>query len=264
MSTWDPVRASQFFDEYGEQEWARFEEDGRNSRASLETHIRFLERFVDEGDRVLDAGAGPGRFTRELVRLGADVVALDLSPVQLESLRSRVPGAECVVGDVSDLSRFEDGSFDVVVCFGGPLSYLVDRAEDAVRELARVVRPGGHVLVSVMSLVGCVVHYTKELVDLARRDGVAQQLEIVESGVLPEKPGYGHLAIRLYRWEELDALLAPHGRVVAGAAAGLLPTLHPEEPELADFVVELEARVCEDPQSLSVGQHMLAVLEVGA
>jgi SAM-dependent methyltransferase len=263
VSTWNPTRAAEFFDECGEREWTRFE-DGRNSRASLETHIRFLERFVHVGDRVLDAGAGPGRFTRELVRLGADVVALDLSSVQLDLLRQRVPGVECVTGDVTDLSRFEDGSFDLVVCFGGPLSYLVERADDAVRELVRVTTPGGHLLVSVMSLVGCVVQFAQNLVDLARRDGIAQQLEIVDSGLLPEKPDYGHLAMRLYRWHELQALLEPHGRVVTGAAAGLLPTLSPAEPELADLVVELESRVCEDPQSLSVGQHMIAVLEVPA
>jgi len=261
MTAWDPARTAEFFDEYGEREWTRFE-DGRNSRASLEGHIRILERFVTAGKRVLDAGSGPGRFTRELVRLGADVVALDISPVQLELLRSRLPDIESVQGDVTDLSRFEDASFDAVVCFGGPLSYLAERAPDAVRELARVTKPGGHLLVSVMSLVGCVVHFAQDLVDLARRDGVAQQLEIVDTGLLPEKPDYGHLALRLYRWSELEELLAPYGRVVAGAAAGLLPTLSPEEPELANLLVELEARVCEDPQSLSVGQHMIAVIEV--
>src|SRR5438128_2594461 len=109
--TWDPIRTASFFDEYAEQEWARFE-DGRNSIASLQTHIRFLERFVRAGDRVLDAGCGPGRFTLELRRLGADVVALDISPTQLELLRQRLDSVECVVGDITDLSRFPDRSFD--------------------------------------------------------------------------------------------------------------------------------------------------------
>ncbi|HZR96523.1 MAG TPA: class I SAM-dependent methyltransferase [Gaiellaceae bacterium] len=252
-------RIAEFFDAYGEREWTRFE-DGRNSRASLETHVRFLERFVRDGDRVLDAGAGPGRFTRELVRLGADVTALDLSPVQLELLHDRLPEVETVVGDIRDLP-FAHDSFDAAVCFGGPLSYTHG---EGVEELVRVVRPGGLLLVSVMSLVGCVVHYAKELVDLGRRDGADRQLEIVDTGNLPEEPGYGHLAMRLYRWRELEALLAPYGELVAGAAAGLLPTLSPDEPELAQLVVDLEARVCEDPQSLSVGQHMIAVLEVGS
>lgn len=54
---------------------------------------------------------------------------------------------------------FDDGSFDVTVCYGGPISYAVDRTEDAIAELARVTRPGGHVLVSVMSLVGALQAY---------------------------------------------------------------------------------------------------------
>jgi 2-polyprenyl-3-methyl-5-hydroxy-6-metoxy-1,4-benzoquinol methylase len=86
VSTWDPARTAAFYDEYGEREWTRFE-DGRTPAAGLDIHLRFLERFVQPGQRVLDAGAGPGRFTLELVRLGADVVALDISPIQLEQHR---------------------------------------------------------------------------------------------------------------------------------------------------------------------------------
>ena len=90
MSTWDPARTAEFFDEYGEREWERFE-DGRTPGPSLTTHIRMLERHVRSGDQVLDAGSGPGRFTLELLRLGAHVTALDISPGQLELLRQRAP-----------------------------------------------------------------------------------------------------------------------------------------------------------------------------
>jgi len=54
MSTWDPARTAEFFDEYGEREWTRFE-DGRTPGPSLTTHIRILEGYVRPGDRVLDA-----------------------------------------------------------------------------------------------------------------------------------------------------------------------------------------------------------------
>ena len=65
MSTWDPSRTAEFFDDYGEREWTRFE-DGRTPGPSLTTHTRMLEGYIRPGDRVLDAGAGPGRFTLEL------------------------------------------------------------------------------------------------------------------------------------------------------------------------------------------------------
>ena len=169
---------------------------------------------------MLDAGSGPGRFTLEMLRLGAHVTALDISPGQLELLRARVPDIEAVVGDITDLSRFPDDTFDVTVCFGGPLSYVVDRAERAVAELARVTRPGGHLLVSVMGLAGAVIHFAPVIVELARRDGPAKSLEIARTGFLPEDEGYGHLAMRMYLWEELEELLAPHGEVVEGVGGG--------------------------------------------
>jgi SAM-dependent methyltransferase len=261
VSAWDPARTAEFFDEYGEREWTRFE-DGRTPAAGLDIHVRYLERFVQPGDRVLDAGSGPGRFTAELVRLGADAVALDLSPGQLEQLRARLPDVVAHTGDVTDLSRFADDSFDVTVCFGGPLSYVLDRAEDALAELVRVTRGGGHVLVSVMSLTGAIVHYISVLLDLARRDGTARQEEIVRTGFLPEAPDYGHLAMKLYRWRELEELLSPHGEVVAAAAAGLIPDPRPEEPELRELIHRIEAELCEESGAVACGQHMVAALRV--
>lgn len=262
MSTWDPARTAEYFDEYGEREWTRFE-DGRTPGPSLATHIQVLEGYVRPGDRVLDAGAGPGRFTLELLRLGAHVTALDISPGQLELLRARVPDVEAMLGDVTDLSRFPDDSFDLTVCFGGPLSYVVDRAEDAVAELARVTKPGGHVLVSVMGLGGAVIHFAPIIVELARRDGAAKSLEVARTGFLPEEEGYGHLAMRMYLWDELEALLAAHGEVVDGAAAGVLPHLEAEEPEIRALLGEFEQRLAHDPGSRSCGEHIIGVLRVG-
>jgi hypothetical protein len=45
VSTWDPGRTAEFFDEYGEREWTRFE-DGRTPGPSLTTHVRMLEGYV--------------------------------------------------------------------------------------------------------------------------------------------------------------------------------------------------------------------------
>jgi SAM-dependent methyltransferase len=259
--SWDPSRTADFFDEYGEREWTRFE-DGRTPGLSLTTHVRMLEGYVQPGDRVLDAGAGPGRFTLELLRLGAHVTALDISPGQLELLKARVPDVEAVLGDITDLSRFGDDAFDVTVCYGGPLSYVVDRAEKAVAELARVTKPGGHVIVSVMGFGGPVIHFASIIVELAQRDGPAKSQEIARTGVLSEGEGYGHLAMRLYLWEELEELLAPFGEVVDAAAAGVLPHLEVDEPEIRALLEEFEERLAYDPGSRSCGEHIIGVLRV--
>ncbi len=267
---WDPRRAAAFYDEYGEQEWTRFE-DGRTPAPSLEVHLEHLRRFIRDGERVLDVGAGPGRFTIELARLGARITVADLSPRQLELNAERV-GAEGLEerieeraeADLLDLSRWDDATFDATVCFGGPLSYVLDRAEQGIAELVRVTRPAGHVLVSVMSLAGTVTHYLPILLDLVRRDGVEKNERIVRTGLLSDEPDYGHLAMKLYRWTELEALLAPHGSIVAASAAGLLPSAEVEEPELREFLTRTELSLAAEPGSIGCGEHIVAVLRKDA
>lgn len=95
---------------------------------SFHLHRRYLRRYVESGDHILEAGAGAGRFTIELARLGANITVGDVSPVQLRLNREKVAEVGCeqrivdrVRLDITDLSRFPDRSFDGVVCYGGPL-----------------------------------------------------------------------------------------------------------------------------------------------
>ncbi len=127
-----------------------------------------------------------------------------------------------------------------------------------------MTKPGGHVLVSVMSLVGTMTHFLPIVLDLVRRDGVPKNDEIVRTGLLSDEPDYGHLPMKLFRWSELEALLAPHGTIVGASAAGLLPAAEMDEPELQDFVVRTELALAEEPGALSAGQHILAVLRKDA
>jgi SAM-dependent methyltransferase len=266
-TTWDPAAAAAFFDAYGELEWTRFE-DGRTSASSLATHLHYLGRYVGQGDRVLDAGCGPGRFTIELARLGARVVAADLSTEQLELHRRFVGAAGVesavegrVTADIVDLAQFADGEFDVTVCYGGALSYVLDEAPRAAAELARVTRPGGHLLVSVMSVVGSTMGAIGGATELLRRHGADAVREVSRSGRLPAAFSGGHLVMQLYRWRELERLLAPHGTVVAAAAAGMF---RDGDSDHRALLADLELDFGAEPGAIDAGRHMLAAIEIRA
>jgi len=103
---------------------------------------RFLVSRVDapRGARVLDVACGTGAVTRELAARGYDVVGLDQNDGMLAVARARVPEAAFVTGEAERLP-FEDASFDALT-----FTYLLRYVDDPVatlRELARVVRPGG-------------------------------------------------------------------------------------------------------------------------
>lgn len=118
-----------YYDALGDREWDRLTATVRG-RVSLEVHRRFLRRWVQPEWRVLEIGAGPGRFTFELAAIGARIVVTDVSDVQLALNEARLSGTDadrCVergeLVDVCDTSRYDDAEFDAVVAFGGPLSY---------------------------------------------------------------------------------------------------------------------------------------------
>ena len=70
-------------------EWDRHEVTPYG-RLQATIHAEFIERYVRSGDRVLDAGCGPGRFTTIAAQLGATVTALDASERQLELAKEKI------------------------------------------------------------------------------------------------------------------------------------------------------------------------------
>lgn len=97
------------------------------------------------GPSVLNAGAGQGSFSLRLARRGFEVTSVDDSPAAVDVLRGRLPGP-IELADVTAMP-FADESFDAAV-LGEVLEHVPDDA-GALSEVARVLRPGGVLAVSV-------------------------------------------------------------------------------------------------------------------
>jgi ubiquinone/menaquinone biosynthesis C-methylase UbiE len=123
--------------------WARSEDDSY-------WHYRdaFFELVPAPGERTLEVGCGEGRVVRDLRSRGHDVVGVDAVAALVEAARELDSGGEYVVADAADLP-FEDESFDLAVAYNSLMD--MDDMSAAVRELARVLRPGS-------PLCACVTH----------------------------------------------------------------------------------------------------------
>ena len=105
---------------------------------------RFLVSRIDAGprDTVLDVATGTGAVARELLaRKRCTVVGLDQSPEMLAEARRRLPASVTLLEGSAEALPFPDGAFDALT-FTYLLRYVDDPAA-VLRELARVVRPGG-------------------------------------------------------------------------------------------------------------------------
>jgi SAM-dependent methyltransferase len=225
---------------------------------------------VRPGDRVLEVGAGPGRFTIELARLGARITVTDISPVQLELNAHHVREAGCgdaverrLVQDVREVSRFGNGKFDVIVAFGGPLSYVFDDAEDVFRQLVFVVRPAGVLLASVMSTVGSFRYFLPQALTEAETYGAELYDHVMATGDLRAIPG-SHTC-QMYRWREIEALAAgAPGRFVAASASNCMSLGDADvvaqieaDPDRWAWFLDWEERMCRESGAVDGGTHTL-------
>jgi ubiquinone/menaquinone biosynthesis C-methylase UbiE len=114
-------------------------------------YLRAMDAVTEapDGSSILDAPCSGGVTIRRLrPEQQVRYVALDTSPAMLQRARSRVSpqhhgNVEFVEGDMEQMP-FDDGEFDLVVCFGG--LHCLPNPAVAVREIARCLRPGGRVV----------------------------------------------------------------------------------------------------------------------
>jgi ubiquinone/menaquinone biosynthesis C-methylase UbiE len=108
-----------------------------------------LPRDELAGRALLDVGCGTGWFSRRAVDAGAQVVSLDIGPQLLKRVREKC-ATRLVAADACALS-FEDGVFDIVLA-SESIEHTLD-PKVALRELHRVLRPGGLLIVTVPNKV---------------------------------------------------------------------------------------------------------------
>src|SRR5690348_17022848 len=128
--------------------------DGAGQLECLRTTEILARRRPPPPAVIADIGGGPGRYALWLASLGYQVQHRDLMPLHVEQLTADaagVTGIRTAVGDARDID-LPDASADAVLLLG-PLYHLTDRAERvrALRECARIVRPGGPVFAAAIS-----------------------------------------------------------------------------------------------------------------
>ncbi len=264
------------YDNYGDREWTRLEKDW-HGELLFQVHLDILKRYTNPSNTVLEIGAGSGRYTKELVTMCAELTVADISSHQIEfnkakmrelSLFDRIKAYHVL--DVLDMSVFSDSSFDCVVCIGGVINYLLDREKDGIREMLRVLKPGGILIVGAMSFIGASLYYLDGIRHEKNKFGIDATRWVFDTGIQDGEhyPVASKHYVHMMRSTEMDAMFAEFSvNVIERSSAGLFSQAGDSaienarnDKEFWDLIVEKEIEFTKLQGTLDCGMNIIYVV----
>lgn len=211
--------------------------------------------------KILDIGAGTGRYAIPLSEEGYDVSAVEYVKYNLGRLKQKGSAVKAYQGDARKLKRFEDDTFDVTLLFG-PMYHLYTQEDKviALQEAKRVTKSGGYILVAyLMNEYGVLTYGFKE----------QNVLECLADGRLDDAYHCHSTEKDLYdyvRLDDIDALRELVGlereRIISadGPADYMRRELNAMSEELFQKFIDYHLSTCERKELLGAGAHTVDIL----
>lgn len=238
----------------------------RHGSVEFLTSVAYIEKYLRPGMRIIEIGAGSGRYSHYFAHRGYSVDAVELVDHNIEVFkRNTTPGERITVtqGNATDLSLFPGESYDVTLLLG-PMYHLFTDADKSValREAARVTKPGG-----VMFVAYCMNEAT--IIQFGFMKGNIKSL--MDNGLLDpafQCASEPREVFELYRREEIDALIAPLGVSRLHFVGTDMYTNYfrkmvdgMDEPTFGLYL-KYHLAICERPDMTGMSNHTLDILRV--
>ena len=127
------------------------------------TTTKYIEKYLKKGDRILEIGAGTGRYSINYAQKGYQVDAIELVNKNLEILKSKITKEmhiNAIQGNCLNLEMYQDNTFDITLVLG-PMYHLYEEKDinKAIREAIRVTKQGGKIFLAFISSDAVVLSY---------------------------------------------------------------------------------------------------------
>ena len=134
----------------------RIDEDSRllskHGRIEFLTTVKYVEKYLNDGMRIMEIGAATGRYSHYFAQKGFEVDAVDLVEHNIEIFKTKTQPNEKVSirqGNAIDMSEYPDNSYDVTLLLG-PMYHLYTEEDQkkALSEAIRITKPNGYIFVA--------------------------------------------------------------------------------------------------------------------
>lgn len=228
------------------------------------TTIKYIEKYLQEGMKILEIGAGTGRYSHYFARQGYEVDAIELTDHNIEVFKSHITEDEKISiakGDAINLSRIESDKYDITLLLG-PMYHLYTEKEQisALSEAIRVTKKGGIVFVA----------YTVSDSTILQYGFIKGKIRsLIEEGLLNTDDFKPHSepkeVFELYRKEEIDALMSSfnvtrlHYVGTDMASYYMRDTINNMDDETFDLYLKYHFFICERQDLVGMTNHSLDI-----
>jgi len=129
---------------FWENNWREFDVD-KKYFLNLEMYpIKHTLKYIKKNHKILECGFGAGRVIRHLHHNGYDITGIEKDPTIVSRLRTADPDLKISVGDLNDLTNYEN-KFDIILCFG--VIGTIEDIDIAIENLKKILKPNGKLLI---------------------------------------------------------------------------------------------------------------------
>lgn len=249
-----------------------YDEDNRlipkHGMVEFLTTMHYIEKYLNPGDRVLEVGAGTGRYSHTLARQGYAVDAVELVEHNINIFRKNTQINENITiiqGNALELSTLPDNQYDITLVLG-PLYHLytIEDKRQAISEAIRVTKPGGIIFVAYVISDGC-------LLDEGFNRSNINIFEYIKNGLLDAETFAAKSEpkdlFELVRKEEIDELMSTfstmrlHYVATDGLALLMREKIDRMDDDTFNLYMKYHFTICERNDLVGFTSHALDIFK---
>jgi len=253
-----------FYDEGVEEEWSRL----AKYRFEFDINRHFIAKYLKPGEKVLDCGGGPGRYSLWLAEYGCDVTLYDLSEGNVAFAKNKAQelgiSLRALSGDARDLSALKGERFDHILLMG-PMYHLLEENDRvaAVNACLSLLKPDGTLSVSFISSYAGILYYLREMPEAILNPEVQADYKYMEDDL----PFSGMAFTDAYFIRQQDVLpfmeqfplKTLHYLSSEGIFSPWYRTLQSQGEEAYQTYLKFAVATCERENLLSFAEHFLYI-----
>lgn len=244
--------------------------NSRHGRVEFFVTMHYLKKYLDDLEKsgreksdikILDVGAGTGRYAIPLSEEGYDVTAVEPVHHNLGRIRQNGPKVKAHCGRAEKLKHIENEAYDIVLFFG-PMYHIKEDTlrMQAMEEAKRALKPGGHLFISYIMndysvlMYGFRDHHIKEAISNNMID---------ENFYCTDKANPLYNYVRLEDIYDIAARVGLSREMILsqdGPANHMRPVLNSMDEEEFEIFLKYQLSVCERPELLGASCHTLDIL----